>query len=522
VGCKQLGKIEDRPCDRPYRAGAIDHPGSIVTALAPSRDEAMLAHLKRSLPPLFAFLGAFGLAAIDWQQSMLRDADTYWHIIVGRWIIAHRMVPHHDVFSYTFMGRPWIAHEWLSEVVIATIFDHLGGWTGIVVCFSLAFAATVYLLTIHLGHFLGTVGTVALVLLASFSMMVVLLARPHELALPLVEIWTASLVVARARERPPSWWLVPVMTLWANLHGSFMIGLALTGALGAEAVLAQRSVWWATTKRWGGFLAACIAAASLSPNFPDVFLLPIRFLHMTTMFAIIDEWRSPNFQRLDPLEMIVILTLLFSLWRGLKLPPIRLILFVGLIYSAFQHMRNEVMVGIVGSLLLAPALARQLGSRPYRPSSLRWPDTVGFEATVATPALLVVILMVVLAPVKRVTDDVTPDVAVAHVPAALRDRPVFNKYSFGGYLIFDGVKPFIDGRADMYGEVFLQDYVDAAAGNEAVMNRLFKQYDIVWSLMPPDSAVVAVLDASPDWQRVFADKIAVVQVRKDALPPRGS
>ena len=483
-------------------------------------DSVTLQHFKRSIPPLFAFLGAYGLAVVDWQQSILRDADTYWHIVVGRWILEHRAVPHIDWLSYTHAGKPFIAHEWLSEAIMAGVYDHLGGWTGIVVVFSFVFAITIYLLAADLGRFLGPLGTAVLLLLAAVTMIVVLLARPHELALPLVEIWTAHLVIVRAERRPPSWWLVPLMTLWANLHGSFMIGLALTVALGFEAALEARTLWWPVARRWGLFLLAATAAAALSPNFPEVFLLPIRFLSMKTMFALISEWQSPNFQKLDPVETIVLLTLLYGLWRGLKLPPIRLILYVGLIYSAFQHIRNEVMVGLVGSLLLAPALARHLGSIPFRPKAPKPKGSVGFELTVAAPALVVLTGLVLMHPVTRKADDITPDTAIAHVPAALRDKPMFNKYSFGGYMIFDGLKPFIDGRADMYGQVFLKDYVDAASGDGPVFNRLFRQYGIVWSVMPPDSAVVAILDASPDWQRLYADKIAVVQVRKDAMPPK--
>jgi hypothetical protein len=37
---------------------------------------------------------------------------------------------------------------------------------------------------------------------------------------------------------------------------------------------------------------------------------------------------------------------------------------------------------------------------------------------------------------------------------------VLNTYGFGGYLIFSGVRPFIDGRSDMYGDAFFMRYAD--------------------------------------------------------------
>src|SRR5439155_24073164 len=40
----------------------------------------------------------------------------------------------------------------------------------------------------------------------------------------------------------------------------------------------------------------------------------------------------------------------------------------------------------------------------------------------------------------------TPTAALAAVAADHVDGPVLNDYEFGGYLVFSGVKPFIDGR----------------------------------------------------------------------------
>ena len=51
--------------------------------------------------------------------QVLNDGDTWWHMATGEWILAHGRVPDRDVFSYTQAGRPWVAHEWLSEALMA-------------------------------------------------------------------------------------------------------------------------------------------------------------------------------------------------------------------------------------------------------------------------------------------------------------------------------------------------------------------------------------------------------------------
>src|SRR4051794_36894953 len=81
---------------------------------------------------LRAALFGMAFATICTAIPMLSDPDTLWHIAVGRWILDHRDVPHTDLFSSTKFGEPWIAKEWLSQVLYALAY-RVGGWTAVVV-----------------------------------------------------------------------------------------------------------------------------------------------------------------------------------------------------------------------------------------------------------------------------------------------------------------------------------------------------------------------------------------------------
>src|SRR5665213_2537476 len=63
-------------------------------------------------------------------RNLLGDPDSYWHVVVGQWIIDHRAFPETDTFAFTFAGSPWVAQEWLSQVLMAAAHG-LGGWTGV-------------------------------------------------------------------------------------------------------------------------------------------------------------------------------------------------------------------------------------------------------------------------------------------------------------------------------------------------------------------------------------------------------
>jgi hypothetical protein len=92
---------------------------------------------------------------------------------------------------------------------------------------------------------------------------------------------------------------------------------------------------------------------------------------------------------------------------------------------------------------------------------------------------------------------------------------VFNDYDFGGYLIASGVAPFIDGRTELYGEKFVVDH-NAAAGLMEPDNlfRLLEEYKIEGTLMRTQSAATKLLDHIDGWQKVYADDVATIHLRK--------
>ncbi len=157
-------------------------------------------------------------------------------------------------------GAPWIAFEWLSQVAYATALS-LGGWLGVVALAATAASASFGLLTRFLLRHWQPVPTLIAVLSAFVLVSPHILARPHILALPLIVLWVGTLVRAADERRAPPWHILPLMILWANLHGSFTFGVAIAGAIACDAL------WNAPAKRalcaWRG--NGCCSACSRSP-----------------------------------------------------------------------------------------------------------------------------------------------------------------------------------------------------------------------------------------------------------------
>ena len=204
---------------------------------------------------LFAGLAGFALAAFS--PAIFNDSDTYWHIRAGEWMLAHHAVLRADVFSYTRAGAPWDAQEWLAEILMALGW-RTGGWAGLHILFGAAFGAAAAIVGGALRKRLELLPALLSSLLGLSCVLASLLARPHILALPLLAAWTLGLAQARERGTAPSWWLLLLMPLWANLHGSFAFGLALAAALGVEAVTCaslpkDKKPSRSRPRRWGFF-----------------------------------------------------------------------------------------------------------------------------------------------------------------------------------------------------------------------------------------------------------------------------
>jgi hypothetical protein len=187
----------------------------------------------------------------------------------------------------------------------------------------------------------------------------------------------------------------------------------------------------------------------------------------------------------------------------LQLPRFRVLLLVGLIFSTMQHARYEQLFGVMAPLLIANALG------PVR--AVATPERM-LSAVVGLLAFISLGLRIAL-PLERSDDGAYAPTALAAVPTALRAKPVLNEYGLGGLLIFSGVRPFIDGRADLYGDAFLETYLAVVHAKGDMLDDVLCRYNIAWTMFSTDSVVPALMDRTPGWRRLYSDKNAVIHVR---------
>src|SRR5678816_3946677 len=123
-------------------------PSDSIEMLTPQLSEpgTLLSRVRKALTfrrvfPIVLFSMIFVLAV---RQSVSIDPDLWWHLKAGQQIIDTRSIPHTDDYSFTKQGSEWVAHEWLSEVILEGTY-RLSGFVGLVTLFSLTVVIALWL-----------------------------------------------------------------------------------------------------------------------------------------------------------------------------------------------------------------------------------------------------------------------------------------------------------------------------------------------------------------------------------------
>jgi hypothetical protein len=490
-----------------------------ISVVNPLANGATIRSTARALAPLLAGVGAY-LLFLSMGEILLRDSDTLWQIRIGQWIVENGALPTTDVHSFTRFGEPWISSSWLAQVLYAIAYGP-SDWAGPVILTSLAIGAAVAIFIYLLEEYVDPARSVLIVTLAVLMSATHFLARPHMLAFPVMLAFVGGLMAAADRRTHPSWLLLPVLALWANLHGGFVLGLALIGPIGLEAIwCSDPKHRVALAARWALFGVAAVAASCCTPYGWNALLGAAKILSLGKLLTLIWEWMPADFSSISFFEVGLLGLIGLAFYRGLVLSVPRILLLLGLIWMALSHSRNIEVFAFLAPLVLAKPVAEQLGTGLTAAVPIREIQSRSHVVMLAALALVI-------------AGWASTKTFVAHHPFAFLEsqmpvaavdvlkqrhaRRIFSTAPFGGYLVSRDIKAFIDGRAELYGEQFVMDYFDAVEAKDVdLVLHLLETYQIDATLLNPTLPATKLLDHLPGWKRVYTDDIAVIHVRDAA------
>jgi hypothetical protein len=459
--------------------------------------------------PAWVWLGAgLYVGLLFASGGLLNDSDTYWQIAVGRWILDHGALPRVDVYSFSMPGEAWISSSWLAQVLYAAGYN-MAGWAGPVVLAAGGIAATFALLACLLQRRLPSTCALLVALAAVVLSTPHFLARPHVLAMPFMLAWAHGLMTASERREPPSFWLLPLIALWANLHGGFVFGLVLAGAFAIDAAWnAEPARRKPLALRWATFGLAALGACCLTPYGWESILASRRILDLGELLRLISEWAPADFSKPSSFEFAILALIGGALYHGIRLSPPRIALVLGLLHMALSHGRNLEVFALLLPLVVLNPVAQQLGLRPDRSGRVAPASAAMLAAALVISTWAVVAHRVYAPPANQ-----SPAAAVEAIKAHHLQR-VFNDRAFGGYLIWRQMPVFIDGRAELYGEKFTMAYYNAVELKDiGMLLGLLDRYGIDGLLLQPGVPAIGLLDHLGGWRRIHVDDAAIVYVR---------
>ena len=496
-----LGAIARKVCSFPVFLGALLVAGVFMNLNARLQNDA-------SLP------------TGHWHATFV-EGDTFWHIAAGQRILATHTWPTTNDYSFTAPKSEWLAYEWLGEVMMAAA-SHLGGPRALMALLTALVSVILLMLYYYAYTRSGNVKAALAACAAVWPLLAVCFSlRPQLLGYIFLLITLICLERYRKGFEKSLVLLPAVFVLWVNTHGTFSLGLLAIAAYWVAGLKDFRlgdlegKTWTpAQRRRLGLVFLLCVLALLVNPYGTRLlrYELSAAFSQPVNM-AWFQEWQPLAFNEFFGKWFLALLFLFFLapiIWRFRpRVEELALALFAA--YMACVHQRFVVFFAIV----IAPSLAALIAKW--------WPGYDPAKDKRLLNAVLILLFAGVLvaffpstASLQRVIDLNQPRRAVDY----LRQHPVpgrmFNDQFWGGYLIwaFAGQHPvFIDGRCDAYEPSgVLSDYVRIIRPEPGAL-QLLEKYGVRSCLIERGGSLCALLDARPEWYRVYQDDLSVLYVK---------
>ncbi len=446
------------------------------------------------------------------------DPDLWGHVRFGLDQLNNGDIVWADDYSYLTAGQRWINHEWASESLMALAFRHraVPGLVELKVAIGLALAG---LLVWHLYRVQrGPSGTrlLSALLMAVYGLAVMLPVvrslRPQAFTY-LAFLGVLLLLYRAEREgQRPLWWTVPLLMVWANLHGGFVAGLGV--------MIVWLSTRLITARDWWGLPPVVVACAATLINPYGIGLW--RFLwHTLGPRPDIAEWAAVPLASAEGVAYLAVLvfgavgamaalrerrwTVVVLFACGTVLP-----------FIARRHLPLFVMITLV---FCAEHTATTIATFVRQ----RWPRDEARAPAAAEPGdrfrplvagMLVLVAMMLLAiawpSLSRIRVNAS---AFPITPTALlaRSRVAANlavDFDWGEYVIWQvgpRVKVSVDGRREtVYSDAAYDENVQFTNG-AGEWDRLLTRHPTDLALVSTRTPVFALLSQRPDWELLLQD-----------------
>ncbi len=489
----------------------------------------------------------------------IKDLDLWLHLATGKYIVDHGVIPRVDILSGTLAGTPWINHEWLFQVIVHLLYDSFGP-DGLI-ALQVVLVGLIFVLLLMLGYReemqlipIGTLFCVFMVLQLRFT------HRPDLFSLMFFVVYFCILAF-QSESKLSIFILFIVQILWNNIHGFFILGpiIIFIGLLGEWVKRHVPLPWeWSKTGRFkddeylrlkyafGIVLLACL----FNPHFIKGALYPLNILLSVSgkskvFFSHIGELRKPIslstlfvWNRFFYYKLLIVLSSASFVLNRKKLDVGLLLFWTFFLIFSLNANRNVVYFALAAYLAIIANMQQFLTLDKVK--SMLERKKIFLIGSMAMKVWLIVFMLHFGSKLAlRGYFDFDHHVRKSEYSGglSLRNFPYkaanflvendikgnfFNDFNSGAYLLgrcFPQIKVFIDGRTEVYGADYFQEYRKAYDGDLESLHKILDKYNLTGAFLgsvyaPASKNTIAYFYKSDDWALVYFDYDATIFLKK--------
>jgi hypothetical protein len=477
------------------------------------------------------------VAAVIANACSYADIDLWGHVYFGEAMIRAGRIIAHDPYNYSVPGHLWLHHEWLTEVMMAAIYQHCG-IVGLKLWHFSVTAFAIVMLSMAEGE-TGAPPPIQFGVLAAaaITLSAVMQFRPQIFTYALFAMLIFLLTRELYGRRSHLWLVIPMLAWWSNLHGGFFIGLVTLGiytaAIGVDDLLAGRGLKRAW--RLAALTLAATAATFVNPIgvecWRTVFVSltdPLAHKVMADWRPIVTVVRESGVHGSDNLLLELWTAYVATLAISVAVTPRRddwplIAIAAVMTAAAFSAIRNIPLPVIAGAPLLARHLDlvfHKLAAKKGDLTNLEAQDTSGVQRmSIAGQSLIFIASFAVLfgkeglLSAKMATVGEYPSGAVAFMKDRNLHGNILNPSQWGQYLIWHLApesKIFYDSRFDtVYPQKVLIQYLDFFFGPPSGA-RLLNEYPNNFVLVITNSPAYRTMLEQRAWKLLYRDSVCAL------------
>jgi hypothetical protein len=350
--------------------------------------------------------------------------DTWLALVSGREIVESGL-PRNDSLTTWAAGTEWIDQPWLGQLVLYGA-HAAGGMRLALLAGAAALALTLGLVAAYGRRRGASAGAVAVVMVATMVATAASTAvRTETLVYPLFVAVVWLLLEDARRPSPRVLFVLPMLALWANVHGSVLL---VAGLAALHGLLSVR-------RRPRTAVALLLAPAALlaTPYGLDSIEYVRRTAGNRIFPSLLEEWAATSFPS-DWRFFAVAFATAWLLARARNVTLFERLAFVGLLVGALTASRYTVWFVLYAAMILPPLIDREWTRR-----ALVRPRTTTVLAASAAIALAIALATVAVLPAERLRA-AYPDAAEAVVAHELDHDPDLNVFAseiYADWLLYE-------------------------------------------------------------------------------------